>query len=432
MADTRADADRSAALRTALVEKLRADGKITSAAVEAAFRAVPRERFIPTDVSLEVAYGVDDSVVTKRDELGVAVSSVSAAYIQARMLEQAELRSGMTVLEIGSGGLNAALIAEIVGPEGHVVSVDIDPEVTDRAAALLDETGYASRVRVMVADAEHGVPGERPFGAIIVTAGAWDIAPAWLNQLAADGVLVLPLIMNGVTRTIGFRRDGDHLTSASTEVAGFVPMLGAGQHAERVFLLTDANGKQVKLRFYSGVPADMGQLDGVLGTERTEVWSRVMIKHQTSFADLHLWFAWFLPGFCLLAADDGTDLAGERGRWFPFGVVRGSAFAYLAVRPALDGAGVEFGARAYGRDGERAATAMVEQIQAWDRDGRHGEPPTFGYWPAGSDRSPLPADTAVMDKTHGVVTISWPPPAEPDLGPAARPRRQGTRSHEGE
>ena len=48
------------------------------------------------------------------------------------MLELAELRPGMTVLEVGSGGLNAGLIAEIVGSEGRVVSVDIDPEVTDR------------------------------------------------------------------------------------------------------------------------------------------------------------------------------------------------------------------------------------------------------------------------------------------------------------
>src|SRR6266545_1719263 len=323
-------ADRAAELRAALVDQLRADGKITSPAVEAAFLAVARERFLPADVTLEVAYGVDNSVVTKRDQHGVSISSVSAAYIQARMLEQAELGPGMTVLEIGSGGLNAALIAEIVGAEGHVVSVDIDPEVIDHAAALLAETGYGSRVRVLAADAEHGVPGEGPFDAIIVTVGAWDVAPAWLDQLA-----------------------------------------------------------------------------DVLATQRTQVWSGVTIKHQTSFADLHLWFAWFLPGFCLLAVDDGTELAAERGSWFPFAVVRGSAFAYLAVRPALAGAGVEFGARAYGRDGEVAATAMVEQIQAWDRDGRHTEP-TFGYWPAGSDRAQIPADAAVMDKTYGVVTISWP------------------------
>src|SRR6266542_3142534 len=401
-------ADRAAELRAALVDQLRADGKITSPAVEAAFLAVARERFLPADVALEVAYGVDNSVVTKRDQHGVSISSVSAAYIQARMLEQAELGPGMTVLEIGSGGLNAALIAEIVGAEGHVVSVDIDPEVIDHAAALLAETGYGSRVRVLVADAEQGVPGQGPFDAIIVTVGAWDVAPAWLEQLADDGVLVLPLIMNGVTRTLGFRHVGDHLTSTSTEVAGFVPMQGAGQHPERVFLLPDANGRQVKLRFDSGVPEDMSQLDGVLATERTRVWSGVTIKHQTSFADLHLWFAWFLPGFCLLAVDDGTELAAERGSWFPFAVVRGAAFAYLAVRPALDGAALESGARASGHDGELAATAMVEQIQAWDRDGRHYAPPTLRYWPAGSDRSQIPAAAAVMEKTYGAVTISWP------------------------
>src|SRR6266498_2514314 len=108
------DADRAAELRATLVEELRADQKITSPAVEAAFRAVARERFLPADIPLETAYGVDDSVVTKRDQHGVAVSSVSAAYIQARMLEQAELGPGMTVLEVGSGGLNAALIAEII------------------------------------------------------------------------------------------------------------------------------------------------------------------------------------------------------------------------------------------------------------------------------------------------------------------------------
>lgn len=404
MADTHDGADRAADLRAVLVDELRVQGKIVTRAVEAAFRRVPRERFMPAGTDLAVAYGFDNSVVTKRDEHGVAISSVSAAYIQARMLEPAELRPGMTVLEVGSGGLNAAYIAEVVGPNGRVVSVDIDPEVTDRAAALLDQNGYGNRVRVLVADAEHGVPDEGPFDAIVVTVGAWDIAPALLNQLRDKGVLVLPLVMNGVTRTIGFRREGGHLSSTSVEVAGFVPMQGDGRHPDRVFLLPDGNGRNVRLSFDSGIPREMSRLDGVLATERAEWWSGVTIDNGVSFADLHLWFAWFLPGFCRIVADQGTDLAAERG-WFPFGVVRGSGFAYLAVRPAIEGS-VEFGARAYGPDGQRAAAAMVEQIQAWDRDGRHIEP-AFGYWPADSGHALIPADAPVMDKTHGVVTISW-------------------------
>lgn len=216
------DTDRAVRLRSALVDRLLADGHITSPAVESAFVVVARHRFLPADIPVETAYGYDNPVVTRRDSHDLAISSVSAAYLQARMLEQANLRRGMTVLEVGSGALNAALIAEIVGPDGHVVSVDIDPDVTDRAANLLAEAGFGSRVRVLVADAANGVQGEGPFDAIIVTVGAWVLTPALVDQLVADGILVLPLIMDGVIRVIGFRRTGNYLTITSTDGAGFV------------------------------------------------------------------------------------------------------------------------------------------------------------------------------------------------------------------
>ncbi len=402
--------DASAAeFRDALVDTLIANKMITSPAVEQAFRAVPRHLFVADGTPLDVTYAVDNSVAIKRDADGVVISSTSAAYIQARMIEQAGLGPGMSVLEIGSGGFNAALLAEVVGPDGRVVSVDIDPEVTDRACELLEQTGYGDRVTVVQADAENPLPGlDGPVDAILVTVGAWDLAPAWLEHLSSDGTIVVPLRMNGVTRTIAFRREGDHLVSTSAEVAGFVPMQGEGARDERVFLLPDRNGNHVKLRFEGDVPADMSLLDGVLKTERTEGWSGVTIKHGVSFADLHLWLAAFLPGFCKLAVDEGTEMAAERKSWFPFGVVHGDSFAYLAVRPLPEGGGVEFGARAYGRHGQEAATALAEQIQAWDRHGRDREL-TFAYWPAGS-QSPEPRPyTAALVKTHGVATISWSP-----------------------
>lgn len=401
----------AAEFRDALVDALLATKVITSPLVERAFRTVPRHLFVAEGTPLDVTYSVDNSVAIKRDPDGVIISSTSAAYIQARMIEQAELGPGMRVLEIGSGGFNAALLAEVVGPDGEVISVDIDPAVTDRARELLDATGYGARVTVVQADAENPLPGlgER-FDAILVTVGAWDLAPAWLSHLSADGTIVVPLRMNGITRVIGFRREGDHLVSTSAEVAGFVPMQGDGAHDERVFLLPDRNGHHVKLRFEGDAPADMHLLDGVLATERTEVWSGVTIKHGVSFANLHLWFAAFLPGFCKLAVDEGTTMAAERNRWFPFGVVHDDSFAYLAVRPLPDDGGVEFGARAYGAHGEAAATAMVEQIRAWDRQRDHE--PTFTYWPTGSQRPEFGKNTALLVKTHGLATISWPPRGE--------------------
>ncbi|MGH3995159.1 MAG: methyltransferase, FxLD system, partial [Pseudonocardiaceae bacterium] len=85
--DTSTDSDRAAKIRNALTDKLRADGMITSPVVERAFRTVPRHLFVPEDTPLEVAYRADDSVATKRDQDGVIISSISAPFIQARMIE---------------------------------------------------------------------------------------------------------------------------------------------------------------------------------------------------------------------------------------------------------------------------------------------------------------------------------------------------------
>lgn len=294
MVDPSADFDRAAEIRNALTDQLRSDGMITSPVVERAFRAVPRHLFVPEGTPLEVAYHADDSVTIKTDQDGAIISSISAPFIQARMIEQAGLKPGMSVLEIGSGGYNAALLAEVVGPDGRVVSVDIDPEVTDQARNVLDATGYGNRVTVIQADAEDGVPGlDEPVDAILVTVGAWDLSPAWRELLSKDGTIVVALRMNGITRSIGFRWEGDHLVSTSAEVCGFVAMQGSGAHDERVFLLTDAQGHTVKLRFDGDLPQDMSLREGVLATERTEVWSGVTIKHGVSFADLHLWFYWW-------------------------------------------------------------------------------------------------------------------------------------------
>ncbi|MFG1754996.1 class I SAM-dependent methyltransferase [Streptosporangium sandarakinum] len=108
--------------------------------MEAAFAAVPRERFAP-EAPPEAAYRAQDVVVTKRGPDGRAMSSISAPWLQAEMLEAAQLTTGAKVLEVGSGGYNAALIAEIVGPCGLVVSVDIDPFVVERRGPHLDIEG---------------------------------------------------------------------------------------------------------------------------------------------------------------------------------------------------------------------------------------------------------------------------------------------------
>ena len=166
------DADEARRLRDAMTDKLVEDGWIALPAIEAVFRAVPRHTFAPPGSSLEAAYA-NDVIRTKFDASGTCLSSVSAPWLQAHMIHQAGVKPGMRVLEVGSGGFNAALLAEVTGPGGRVVSIDIDPDVTARAAEGLRAAGYSDKVEVVTGDGWCPVDSPGSFDAIIVTAGSW-------------------------------------------------------------------------------------------------------------------------------------------------------------------------------------------------------------------------------------------------------------------
>jgi protein-L-isoaspartate(D-aspartate) O-methyltransferase len=144
-----------------LVGDLTASGAIRSPAIERAFRRVERHRFIEgffDDASDERRYVAVDPdnpspdaleriysrrALTTRIRDGLPCSSTSMPALVASMLELLELRPGMKVLEIGSGtGYNAALMAEIVGVHGLVVTVDIEDDVVSQTARLLTKAGY--------------------------------------------------------------------------------------------------------------------------------------------------------------------------------------------------------------------------------------------------------------------------------------------------
>ncbi len=139
-----------------MVRELREQGAIRSGPVAAALATVPRHLFAPGE-PLEAAYAPQGIVMAKRGPDGLALSVMSAAHLQAVMLERAGFEPGMRVLEVGSGGYNAALIQEITGESGQVTTVDIDADITDRARGCLAAAGYGG-VNVVLADAEGGVP----------------------------------------------------------------------------------------------------------------------------------------------------------------------------------------------------------------------------------------------------------------------------------
>ncbi len=398
-----ADAD---ALRAAMVQRLRQRDAIRSEQVAQAFRAVPRHLFAG-EVPLEEAYDDEAVVRIKYGADGGCISSVSAPNAQAAMLEMAGIGRGERVVEYGSGGYNAALLAELVGPTGRVTTVDIDPEVTDRASRCLERAGY-SRVRVTLADAEAGVDGG-PFDKAMVTFGAWDIPPAWVEQLTDGGSLTVPLRIAGLTRVITFVKDGAGLVSTAHEMFGFVLAQGAGSHPTPTVKLAPG----IVLEFDDGCPGDSRALARALRSSRAEAWSGVTTPGMTPFDLLHLWLAFTLPGVCRVrvdaqrAAEEDCPVRKVMGP----AASRGGSFAYLTCRrvderePSERGVW-EFGARGFGPDARELADLVVVQVRRWDASYRHAPAPRILARSADAPAAP-PAVGVEIVKRHVRISAVW-------------------------
>lgn len=267
------------------------------------------------------------------------------------------------------------------------------------------------RVNVVLADAEVGVAERAPFDRILVTAGAWDIAPAWIDQLVPDGRLVVPLRVRGLTRSIAFRRDGDHLTSMSALVCGFVPMQGAGAHQEQLLLV--AGTDEVGLRFDDGLPADPHRLDNAVKTPRVEIWTGVTVARQELIDTLQMYLATVMPGFCIMAVDQDLDtgVVAPSNKGFSLAAVDGPNFAYLTTRPTSGNQHVEYGVHAFGPEGTAFAEAVADQVRARRDEQRGGPGATFRVYPAGTSDNQLTGQR-VIDKVNSRVTISWPSPTD--------------------
>ena len=139
------------------------------------------------------------------------------------MLEALAIEQADRVLEVGAGsGWNAALMAELVGAQGRVVTVEVSEEL---ARAAQERLLPWKQVSVLCADGRLGAPAEAPYDRIIVTAGTRKIYDAWMNQLEIGGILVTPIDagmdFSPMLRIV--KRD-DRLEVKELSYARFVPL----------------------------------------------------------------------------------------------------------------------------------------------------------------------------------------------------------------
>ena len=205
-------------VRQQLVEEIKALG-VNDEDILRIMASVPRHKFVPTDY-LDQAY--DDHPLP----IGYG-QTISQPYIVAWMTELLELQPGEKVLEIGTGsGYQAAVLAELEGVE--VYSIEIVPELAEKAAARLQELGY-THIHTRQGDGYFGWEEYAPFDAILVTAAPDHLPAPLVEQLSENGRLVIPIGPVGWVQSLWkFVQEDGELKGYNLGGVQFVPFTGAG------------------------------------------------------------------------------------------------------------------------------------------------------------------------------------------------------------
>ncbi len=179
---------------------------------------VPRHLFIPFNYR-DDAY-TDTPLPIGKDQ------TISAPHMVAIMCELLDLKEGHKVLEVGTGrGYHAAVVAEIVGEKGKVITVERIEELARKAREVLESLGY-SNIRVVVGDGSKGFKEESPYDRIFVTASAPDVPKPLIDQLKPGGKMVLP-VGNFVQNLIIVEKDeSGEIKKKPWGAVRFVPLVG--------------------------------------------------------------------------------------------------------------------------------------------------------------------------------------------------------------
>jgi protein-L-isoaspartate(D-aspartate) O-methyltransferase len=181
--------------------------------VEAAFAAVPRADFLPEAERARASY--DGPIPIGHEQTNSQPATVAA------MLRLLEVEPGQRVLDVGSGsGWTTALLAALTGPEGSVRGLELVPELAAWGAANLARTDQPWASICPASSDVLGDPAHAPYDRILVSAEARELPEPLVDQLAAEGRMVVP-VRNAMTLVV---RSGDGLAVTRHGSYRFVPL----------------------------------------------------------------------------------------------------------------------------------------------------------------------------------------------------------------
>lgn len=201
-----------------LVDKWKTNGIVKDKKILDAFMKVPREKFISKDY-LDEAYGDYPLPIGH----GQTISQPTTVMM---MTEALDLKRGYKVLEVGAGcGYQAAIISNIVGEKGSVVTTEIVPELIKLAKKNIKKLNLKN-VAIVKFDGSQGYKKTSPYDAIIVTAACPRVPTVLIEQLADGGVLVAPVGELFDQIMVKILKQGDKIKEKNLGYFRFVPLKG--------------------------------------------------------------------------------------------------------------------------------------------------------------------------------------------------------------
>lgn len=170
-------------LQEDLIEKAKRHHDLSSEVVRA-FYQYPRHEFVPARYSLAEAY--TDRPLALYQENGMR-STISQPSFVLYLLDLLQVKEGQNIFEVGTGsGWNAALLSHLVGSSGKVVTMEIIPELANKAKEVIDRHKIKN-ILIIEGDAGLGYQAEGPYDRITFTAAAPKLPNFVAEQLKMHG-----------------------------------------------------------------------------------------------------------------------------------------------------------------------------------------------------------------------------------------------------
>lgn len=186
---------------------------ITDPRVIGAFRAMPRDLFVPPN--LRASAWEDRPLPLERGQ------TISQPFIVALMTELLRLKPDDLVLEIGTGsGYQTAILARLAR---WVFSAELEPSLAASAALRLHDLGLTN-VDVQAGDGLTLFRHAGPFDAILSAAAPLTIPEELISQLAEGGRCIIPVGAADQQHLYLIEKIGGEQTRRRLDPVRFVPL----------------------------------------------------------------------------------------------------------------------------------------------------------------------------------------------------------------